>query len=407
MKNRKMSSSRSALNKVLRSAFAWLIVFAIICSGCALLIPGRSLSAADGVAGTFKVLVTKLAAFLPSSEQPDIVFLGSSLILVPAVRCDDRLSGKSACYDRWYYDRYIPGYTQSIYLENQLKDKTGLSLKIKNLGVASSIMSDQWGIFQLMLSEGKRPRLLVLGLAPRDFLDNTQQKHLETPTRVFMREYSQSSLLPESLSAGELLDSAGRIEHRFQKVFGSLKNGCTNLACQLTGHPSRSEFSNGPVYVGDRPNRLVDIETYRKLYNPPNFKMLAQQNSYLSRLLETARQNGISVLVVNMPLTRENTDTLASEALNAYTRALAHVTQEYGAGFLDIGSHSPEYTLADFEDCCHLNGRGGEKFYASLVSYITGNEQMLAALQAKKSKNPAICRSTAASISWQAKAGVN
>ena len=196
-------------------------------------------------------------------------------------------------------------------------------------------------------------------------------------------------------------------EHRFQKVFCRLKSVCTNLACKLTGHPSRCEFSNGPVYVGDRPNRLVDIETYRKLYNPPNFKMLAQQSSYLRRLLETARQSGISVLVVNMPLTRENTDTMAPEALNAYTSALARLTQKYGAGFLNIGSHSPEYTLADFEDCCHLNGRGGEKFYASLVSCLTDNEQLLAALQGKKSNDPTSCRSTAASITWQAKSGVN
>jgi hypothetical protein len=71
-----------------------------------------------------------------------------------------------------------------------------------------------------------------------------------------------------------------------------------------------------------------------------------------------------------MPLTKENTDTLAPPALSAYTAMLSSVSKDYGAGFLNIGSGSPQYSLKDFEDCCHLNSSGGEKFYAALVSSV-------------------------------------
>ena len=346
----------------------------------ALAVPPRYLSAADGVTGTFRVLVTKLASFLPSSENPDVVVLGSSLVLVPAVRCDDLIAGKTPCYDRWYYDRYIPEYTHSEYLQQKLSKLTGQNLTVKNLGVASSIMSDQYGIFKLMLAEGKRPKMLVLGLAPRDFLDNTQQKHLETPTRLFIHEYEDNSLLPQSLSISELQNSAGKIQRRFEKVVARIRTSSVNLACAISGHQSVAEYSSGQTYVGDRPNRLKDLETYRKLYNPPNFSMLAQQSKYLSRLLATARKNNIAVLVINMPLTRENTDTLDPAALVAYTNTLATISAHYGAGFLNIGSHSDQYSLKDFEDCCHLNVHGGEKFYAAMVSNLAADQKMLTAL---------------------------
>lgn len=395
--SRKVPAAGAAA-RLLRSAFTWLLVFAVFCTSFVLLLPGRSLNAADGVSSTFKVLVTKLAAFLPSQEQPDVVMLGSSLLLVPAVRCDDKMAGKPPCFDRWYYDRYIPEYTQALYLEKHLADEAGLHLKIKNLGVASSIMSDQCGIFKLMLAEGKHPRMVILGIAPRDFLDNTQQKHMETPTALFMREYNESSLLPDEFTPDALLATTGKIEHRFKKVFAGIKTACTNLACEVSKHPGQAEL-NSQTYSGDRPNELKDIETYRKLYNPPNFRMLAQQTEYLRLLLSDARAHGISVLVINMPLTRENTDSLDQRALEAYRKALASTTQQCGAGFLDIGSSSPEFSTADFEDCCHLNTSGGEKLYSQLVSYINGNARLLAALRGQSANSPA--GTNASRISWQ------
>jgi hypothetical protein len=187
-------------SRMLKSAMIWLLAFALSFLLIALLLPAKVFNAADGVTSTFRVLVTKLASFLPSREQPEIVLMGSSLVLTPAVRCDDKMEGKTPCYERWYYDRYIPEYTRASYFQKQLNENAGVSVQIKNLGVASSIMSDQYAIFKLMLKEQKRPDLLILGLAPRDFLDNTQQRHLETPTRMFVREYDEAPLTVQGLN---------------------------------------------------------------------------------------------------------------------------------------------------------------------------------------------------------------
>lgn len=382
------TTSSQTASRLNNSVSIWLLAFAACFMLVVLTIPGKALNAADGVTSTFRVLVTKLASFLPSNEQPQIVVLGSSLVLTPAVRCDDKLEGKAPCYERWYYDRYIPEYTRSTYFQQQLKEKAALNVEIKNLGVASSIMSDQYAIFKLLLAEKKHPQLLILGLAPRDFLDNSQQRHLETPTRMFVKEYEEAPLSLSGAKHGfapdELKDLSTRVQHRIDKVFGRIRSGCTELACKLSGHNSRVELNSSPAYVGDRPNRLKDIETYRKLYNPPNIKMLEQQSEYLKKLLVEAKQNKIDVLVINMPLTKENIASLDSRANEAYVAMLERTTRENGGQFLNIGSTNPEYSLSDFEDCCHLNSRGGETFYRQLISFMSNKPEIVARLSAPR-----------------------
>lgn len=379
-----MNEGKTIIPYWLRSAMVWTLAFCVLGFVVAFTLPSRWLSAADGVTGTFRVLVTKLAAFLPSQENPDVVVMGSSLVLTPAVRCDDKLAGKPACYERWYYDRYIPEYTKSEYFEKKLKEEAGLDLRVKNLGVASSIMSDQFGIFRLMLNEKKQPRLLILGLAPRDFLDNTQQRHLETPTRQFMREYETESLLPDRWSVSGLKEAGTKVQHRIDKVIAKVRSAAVETACNLSGHSARAEFNpNG--YVGDRPNRLKDLDTYKRLYNPPNFTMLEQQSSYLRKLLIAAEQHKVKVLVINMPLTKENIAALDPQAYQAYVASLGDLSQQYNAHFLDLGSKAEGYTLQDFEDCCHLNASGGEKLYASILSYLNNDKPLVSSLAHPKS----------------------
>lgn len=381
-----LNSNGSTRTRLTQSALVWILAFVSTLLLVALLLPPRALNAADGVTGTFRVLVTKLASFLPSKEQPQIVVLGSSLVLTPAVRCDDKLDGKAPCYERWYYDRYIPEYTRSTYFQKQLREQAGVNVDIKNLGVASSIMSDQYAIFKLMLEEKKHPDLLILGLAPRDFLDNTQQHHLDTPTRMFVREYDEAPLAVTGCDPQSVKELSARIQHRIEKVFGRIRSACTELACSLSGHKSRVEYSNAVAYVGDRPNRLKDLQTYKKLYNPPNFQMLAQQSDYLKKLLLEAKQNKISVLIINMPLTRENIAALDPKAHSAYVESLDRLARAHGAYFLDIGSNDAEYSLSDFEDCCHLNALGGEKFYRELLSFICNKTEIVAGLSDSHSK---------------------
>lgn len=351
------------------SPLGWLIAFLILSFCLVLAIPKTWLDAADGVSANYRRLVSKLSAYAASKEKPDVIFLGSSLVLIPAAHCDNYLHGRAAGPD--FYDSFIPEYTKAEYLEKLLAKQKRPNLQIKNLGVASSIASDQLSIFKMLCAEKKLPRLLILGLAPRDFLDNSQQAYTQTPTAQLIQEHEDRSALPARLTAEELKASLERLSHRGQKVLARIRHASTNLLKELRGESSNPAEACLPPPNWDRVSRLKkDLDTYRKLYNPPNFQMLKTQSSFLSELLQSAKDNGVAVLVVNMPLRKMNTELLDKNAYEAYLEQLARLSKENGCQFLDLGSNSGKFSDSDFEDSCHLNLEGAKKFYASLAERL-------------------------------------
>lgn len=340
------------------------------------------LDASDGIPSKYKVLVSKLSSFLRSNENPDVIILGSSLVLMPAVRCDDRMKGKLDCYDDWYYYKHIPEYTEAKFLEHLLS-KSGVPVHIKNLGVASSIMSDHAGIFETLLAGGKHPGLVICGIAPRDFLDNSQRQFENTPTQLFLKEYRSScKLFPDSLSQLDVQEWYDTNEHQFKKFLAGIRDYSTNFVCDLTKHPARLQHLNTKetLSLEGRPNLLKDLETYKRLYNPPNYQMLEKQRSYLDKFLSMAKSNNVEVLLVNMPLTVANTKSLDSAAYSKYLQTIAEVAKKHEVALLDIGSASPKYSLTDFEDCCHLNAAGGLKLYDSMLELLLKDQKLAASL---------------------------
>lgn len=348
------------------SPYVLIVLFLIAAMAVALLVPPKLLDAADGVESKYRVLVSKLSNFLTSSENPDVVVMGSSLVLMPSVRCDEKAEGKKPCYDTWVYERLVPEYTKADYFAKQLQEQLGFNLSVKNLGVASSIMSDHQGIFETMLGVGKKPRLVILGIAPRDFLDNTISKPMNTPTRSFLTEFHDTSILPESFTAEGLQKYPTKLEHRFKKVMAYIKTHAIDVACNVSKHPASADYVSTGGDGSERPNKLADLDRYKNLYNPPNYEMLNTQVGYLRDFLISAEHNGVNVLIVNMPLTRQNLSALNSDALKEYKRQVNHLAMNYKATFLDLGSTST-YSLNDFEDCCHLNSKGGHKFFDDLI----------------------------------------
>ena len=371
-----MSAPRTNQNKSawFHSPLVLIMLFLITAIAAALLIPTNLLDAADGVDSKYRVLVSKLSNFLTSSENPDVVILGSSLVLVPSARCDEKAEGKKPNYDPWFYTRHIPEYSKSDYFAAQLQNKLGLNLSVKNLGVASSVMSDHQGILEAMLGAGKKPRLVILGIAPRDFLDNTIPKPMNTPTRYFLTEYHDKSIMPESFTQEGLEKYPSKLEHRFKKVFAYVKTHALDVACNVSKHPPTADFVSIGGDGSVRPNKMADLDRYKNLYNPPNFEMLNVQAGYLRDFLITAERHNVNVLVVNMPLTRENLAALDPEALKEYKHQINKLAINYKATFLDLGTAN--YSKNDFEDCCHLNTAGGEKYFADLIGAVKSDSSL-------------------------------
>jgi Protein of unknown function (DUF1574) len=346
-------------------------------------------------------LVSKLPEFIHSRENPDILLLGSSLTLVPAVRCDDELTGARARYDVGYRRNYINCYSKAEYFRQSLESALKQPVQVRNLGVIASIFSDQELILERTLKSGKKPKLVICCTAPRDFLDNYRSVVEQTP--VFQVLADLSTIHDMSARGASLADISSRaMEHlwHFYLVRADYRTVALAATAQLLDHPQDlfhagqnkakvkaenknhdeetleigiMDHRNKPVYVAP-PNTLNDLSIYKNVYQPVNLKLFNTQSDYLVKMLKLCKQNKITVLIVNMPLTEANKKLLPADAWARYKALLVNETAKYDAAYLDADIPG-EFSMSDFEDSCHMNSRGGRKFYKILVEALSARNR--------------------------------
>lgn len=375
--------STDKVARMLGSTFFLITISMVACLIIALSIPPSWLNAEDGVPSQYRWQITKVSRYLNSKEDADVLILGSSLMLFPAVRCDDAFAQRPECRAKWYYYKHIPDYTRSEYFQSNFNRLSGLNLQFKNLAVLSSIASDHETILDAVLRQGKHPRLIICAIAPRDMMDNKVPLWRETPARLLLSEYySPGFRLPSSLTISDLNDAWTTDQHQLQKVVAKLKRNWVEVATNLTGHPDVLQDSE-TVIQGEQANLNLekDLAGYRHTYNPPNYKTLALQAEHLNAMLANAQQHGVKFVLVNMPLTQQNFALLDPKAHQAYLDAIRTAANRYDALFVDIAAHGDEFGVSDFEDSVHLNTQGGTKMYKELISAVLADKHLLAYVQ--------------------------
>lgn len=338
-------------------------------------------------------VVAKLPEFLGSSEKPDIILTGTSLFLHPAVRCDDALNGRRTRYDAVYTRNHIDEYTRAEFLEKELQNRMGQPASVVNLATAGGLMSDQYLIFSKCLQAGKHPKLLVCDVAPRNFLDNNQKDCFKTPVYVALADYASfGSLIEEKASFDTICRYAIGSFWRFFRESPDYKLVAVNWLAKATGRPaSLFEATNkavgkdaltskktqgegtatqanpgAPDYT-EKPNTLLDLEAYERMYLPVDDKFCDLQFRYLQKTLSLAKANKVPVLLVAMPLSKQNKDLLPAEFLPRFWSDVTAIADRYGARICRP-EQDISFDLKDFEDSAHLNKQGGEKLFKTIAS---------------------------------------
>lgn len=382
------------LAKRLASSSAVLILLILACLDVAIIYgkPLRLMNASNLTGINQNPVVAKLREFLDSSRDPDVVIVGSSLTLVPAVRLDDQFHGVRTRYDHWYARNHILEYDKADYLGHLLSQKAGRAIDVANLGVVGSIMSDHYLVVDKTLSAGKRPKLIICMLAPRDFMDNTRSEVDTTPVYSILADFTAfGDLLTNNPKPDRVFDFLVANGWKFYKIKGDVKTILTTWACHILDRQASLFLANkfagqkanpndvylaGPI-VGvldnvkeiyqAEPNTLSDLGEYRSVYLPVNKKMIAEQAPYLERMFRRAGEVQVPIVIVDAPLTGENLELLPPGEIIDYKNRLKAISAKYGAPLLEQTS---SFSLDDFEDSCHMNARGGGKFYDRLMKVI-------------------------------------
>lgn len=338
--------------------------------------------------------ITKVPDILQSNTNAPVVILGSSLMLFPAYRLDDELglanANKRPSREEHIYK--LLSYSRAGYFEQLLRNHTQEAVTVTNAAVAGSLVSDQYLIAKQYLSSGKRPKLFLITIAPRDFLDNERKEIDRTATKSILSNFILPNEYIGLLFTDPMLalSKSGALVHTalngcsgWYKYRADLQQLVSGITARATGHPVSlihvAEHQNKNAADAafwppkrstpavKRPNTLADLSAYRNMYLPVNKELFQQQRTYFGKLLGLLHSENVPTIVVDMPLTKENLAILPDYVLNKYRTFVESTCHAYGAELwrpeLDLG-------LNDFSDSAHLNSEGGKKFFSALDSHI-------------------------------------
>ena len=338
--------------------------------------------------------------YIYGKENRDLVILGSSLILAPSQRLHDMEERRK---DSAHAEPIIP--KGDIY-KQELSKITGHELSVKVLAVPGAMVSDQLKIVQHLVREGKKPKLLVFTCAPRDFIANDVGDDPDfTPIgRVFHFSALDRNLGQDLLNSKNPLQAWAKVEE-FGKAHLNFIDAVRRIylrqakdwSAAVTGHPvalrpiesvqsvesatapqEQAQATAAPVQSGSGNNAQSelqkDLELYRSRYLPLNEKRLARQLGYLDEMLKLAREANYEVLLVGMPLTKENIAILGQDVYSRMQDRIAAVARKYQVTLLEFNQNSKAlYQSQEFADSVHLNEKGSRAFVKDFCQKVSAS----------------------------------
>lgn len=331
-------------------------------------------------------LFSKASSFFTSDSNPDVIMLGSSLVIGPALACDNsmlHITSKVKGEGHWY--------AKAHYFERLLQQQTRAKQTVFNLALPAAMMSDQFQLLEQALSSGKKPDLVIFGLAPRDFLANDMPKPASTPIgkelKRFRIEHSNEltpACLFEKLSLATTRQTES-LQHKSSGTKSILSNRLSTVFSSICPSQRREQkealstecFTESSPKSGREKQTEKQLNYYKWVYNPYRPSIFDVQSTYLRKALEFAKENSIAVLIVDMPLSRANKALLDPQAYARYLQTLEQTTNEFSVAYLDLGSNSDfVFDEDEFDDSVHLGLSGGRKFFHAISKKMADDPRL-------------------------------
>lgn len=336
------------------------------------------------------------------TAKPDVVLMGSSLMLVP-------LDG----VDADFLNKKIDGsaHHRSFYLENRYQSYSGQKARSFNFALPGEMPSDAYMITRFLLKGERAPKVLVYGVGPRDFMDNLLPSPAATDPFQFLSRLGNwdsrvALIMPQwqerlSYELGKLcytygvrgqiaLDGnrlAGRILDEIAPRPESKLSQTELIALRRKLLPdykanevNRNECMFRSMIGEARPAFQDNIQEYRKRYKTLKRETFDSQMTFLQDILQMSKERGIHVLLVAMPITDVNRSLLSDSSWALYKTSLKKVAVDGGASFYDL-HQTGRFKLDDFQDTVHLHSGGGAKLLDQIAAILASDAQCRAALQ--------------------------
>lgn len=318
--------------------------------------------------------------------RPQLVFMGSSLMLVPLGGVDAQHLNKQVDASQHH---------KSCYFEERLRQNLGFIVPTFNFALPGEMPSDAYLITRFLLKEDKRPDAIVYGVGPRDFMDSLLPSPEATDPYQWLSRFGDTKdvitrLVPAfwpsiNYQCGQICYLYGRkndlcmsAERLHQQMVSGLlptPESTFDIWSRRSILPDyrpleivKGECWFRPVSYTPKANFDDNLEEYRRRYSGNlNWETFLGQLNFFSDTISLARKRGIRVIVMAMPITEVNRKLLGDFKWNLYRQNIKVVAKAKGATFIDF-ENSGHFSNDDFMDTVHLNPAGGKKLL-DLLAY--------------------------------------
>jgi hypothetical protein len=343
--------------------------------------------------------------FLARPKAPDVVFLGSSLMLVPLDGVDADYMGKT-----------IDGadHHQSLFFENHFKKYSGKDINSFNFALPGEMPSDAYLITRFLLEGKNAPKVLAYGVGPRDFMDNLLPSPSATDPFQYLSRFGDWSdhaalIVPDwqerfNFELSRLIYTYGQrsqLTLDANRIASSvLDSVCPQPPTKLTNTevyalrrtimPDYRPFEVAPntclfrpTTDANRPKFLDNIAEYQKRYKTLKTATFNGQMSFLNDILSIAHKRNIHVMLYAMPITDINRGLLSDTSWQLYRSRLRSIATTSGASFFDM-QESGAFKFTDFQDTVHLHSGGGAKLLDLMAQTMARDKQSRVQLDVAK-----------------------
>jgi hypothetical protein len=335
--------------------------------------------------------------YLGQRQTPSVVLLGSSLMMHPISRLDADTLNTDLDYVHHHYSKYIGDA-----IDTRLGTR---QTNCFNFALPGGMVSDDYMITRALFHGEKKPRIIVLGLSLRDFIDNGVHCAASTPAFKYLQRYTQTDDLVD-ISMPQIWQQLDYWQGKCFYLWGKkldlqvvLSQATKSYLAPLAGRylaasklndldparnlPSnlRSEVEEGMFIV--KTHQAYSFEDnsqeYIKRYRNGNSSLFAIQTKFLDKLMMLAQSENIKVVIVNMPLTPTNMSLMPPGYYQKYLATLNTEAGRYGAPLIDLNGNKT-FVMPDFYDTSHMNSQGGKKLADAIISTLSGNQTLAQAL---------------------------
>lgn len=343
--------------------------------------------------------------WLSRVPAPQVVLMGSSQMAAASFSCEaEYLNQVVDCVE--HRDVYMLGAPISAVFHRPVQ--------VFNWSQSGAMISDDYLITSNLFVGTHVPQIVVVGVSPRDFIDNTLPCFGSTESFRFLAHYVDldkyiRAAFPDFMSRlGWAIDSLPlqtikqnmRLALHYYVVISptvpimhtspiartlpivhiapednrSTRAGAIKVAGAVWQDDDLTHVEPGkwrlpavmPKFYTD--NTTEYLHRYKNS-NPPGYK---PQLMFFNRLLTTMHDRNIIVMVVGMPSMTANRSLLPSEFWSRWRQYIAGQCNQYGYPWIDL-SDSDAFTKDDFMDTVHLNAAGGRKLLNTIQLAIANN----------------------------------